>query len=588
MKELRALVFVVFIFALFSFANISVKGEMFASPSITYDNLTGPYSKDPYKDILEISRAYGKLFGVDGCSLAKSMSGVFHVETGGRQNIHRKGSSFAGSFQQGVPFVIDSLKVLGGDLVKMSALVDKGEINREVYRHMLSATRQGQILGPSKGRFHHMYSTIIALAQHARIEKALQSTTNNQLIRASVHQLFQFAPPKVGRAINSGTANFTRAKWHNNCGLTNETIAQAAIKLANNSCGKRLIQGINKINCETPAGYDIQSGFGEVTISDSDLTSSLPSSELNLQQLQDFGSSGDMRDYAPTVPPNVDEQNLPKDFLERPWWEQGENNLNLDNEQNNNLFDGSSSSSELFDLTPESNPESDNFDLDTWNADDTNWYDYSSQEDAYTDTNQEYVNDPVGDQQENTYTNQEYIDGSEDSSQEDTETPEDYTNFENEQNSNGTVANYFSPLVSVGRWVSNFVSHTNTNVNKNENEDEQDSRVPTETESMHELLTGIFTGEDSGDQNRQILTPDAKQEIYLPGFEKDKGFITKQELEQARKLFEQEQQNDMPLPGDSFVQNKGNVQTDNEPEVANEPWWRRLLSGIYNLLFFWR
>ena len=569
MKELRALVFVVFIFALFSFANISVREGMFASPSITYDNLTGPYSKDPYKDILEISRAYGKLFGVDGCSLAKSMSGVFHVETGGRQNIHRKGSSFAGSFQQGVPFVLDSLKVLGRDLVKMSALVDKGEINREVYRHMLSATRQGQILGPSKGRFHHMYSTIIALAQHARIEKALQSTTNNQLIRAAVHELFQFAPPKVGRAINSGTANVTRAKWHKNCGLTNETIAQAAIKLANNSCGRRLIQGINKINCETPAGYDTPSGFGDVTIPDSDLAP-LPSGELNLQQLQDFGFPGDMRDYAPAIPPNVNPQNLPKDFLERPWWEQGESNLNLDNEQNNNnLFDDSSSTSELFDLTPESNSESDNFNLDTWNADDANWYEDSSQEDSYTNASQEYV------------------DNSQDDQQEDTETPEDYTNLENEQNSNDSVANYFSPLVSVGRWVSNFVSHTDTNVNKNE--DEQDNQVSTETESMHELLTGIFTGEsDNQGKQSELLTPDAKPDIYLPGFERDKGFITKQELEQARKLFEQEQQNDMPLPGGDFASETSNTQTNNEPEVANAPWWRRLLSSIYNLLFFWR
>ena len=162
--RVRLIIFLTLFAFFLSFLNsYTLVGKLLANPSLP-SHYTGPVSKDPVKDILEVSRAYSALFGIkDWCSFAKSMSGVFYIESGGKQNIKGKGS-FQGSFQMGVPFVLSSLKMMskGRDLEKMGRKVVKNptdfsaQIDATVYGHILSAMKDGQNLGPSRGRFHHL------------------------------------------------------------------------------------------------------------------------------------------------------------------------------------------------------------------------------------------------------------------------------------------------------------------------------------------------------------------------------------------------------------------------------------------------
>lgn len=230
------------------------------------DIQVGPKSANPQKDILEISRAFGVLYGVDGCSLAKSMSSVFGVECNLKQNCRGPGS-FQGSFQMGTPFVQGALNKLGPDLSRMGQLVEEGKIDRNVYRHMLEAARQGRAMGVSSGRLHHMYATMLATAKHVQMEAALQKRTSNQLERSAAHVAFQFTPPVVQGAIKSGSDR--RAKWYGNCNLGNLSVFGAIVRLASGGtkCSPRLTNGASSMNCSLTGGYGSTSGFGSILAS---------------------------------------------------------------------------------------------------------------------------------------------------------------------------------------------------------------------------------------------------------------------------------------------------------------------------------
>lgn len=249
--------------------------------ALDFDKVTGPVSRNPQKDILELSRAFGALYEVDSCSLAKSMNAVFGVETNFQQN-RQGGSAYIGSFQQGIPYVQGAEKKLGDDLVRMSDLVQEGKINESVYTNMLAAARQGRALGADRGRLHHMYATLLALTEHVRMEKALQARTNNQLERAAAHVVFQFSPGNVRTAINSGVDR--NSPWGLQNGISRGATVFEAIRLAGSGQYKgssQIQRGVTSINCSTTAGYDSLSGFGSVSIPTDSLESTIGSSLIS-------------------------------------------------------------------------------------------------------------------------------------------------------------------------------------------------------------------------------------------------------------------------------------------------------------------
>jgi len=254
----------------------NVTGHMAAS------NVTGTTSNDPMKDILEVSRAFGTLYGVDGCSLAKSMGAVFGVECNFRQNCGG-GDRYIGSFQQGVPYVQGAVRKLGTDLTNMAPLAREGKINAGVYTHMLAAAQQGGALGANRGRLHHMYATMLALTEHVRMEKALQARTSNQMERAGAHVVFQFSPGNVGAAVNSGRDR--NSPWGGQNGVPAGHTVFQAIRLAGSSQYKgasRVRKGVEGMNCSTTAGYTGPSGFGNVPpASQNSLLSQSPQSPLS-------------------------------------------------------------------------------------------------------------------------------------------------------------------------------------------------------------------------------------------------------------------------------------------------------------------
>ena len=291
-KAFSRVIFLILVLSIsVSFAGVAHAADTSVDANTT-DTIVGPTSNDPYKDILEVGRAYGALYGIDGCSFAKSMSGVFHVETSGKQNLTGGTGTFIGSFQMGVPYVKEAIQKLGPDLTAMSKLVDEGKIDRSVYQHMLGSARQGQVLGPNRGRLHHMYSTMLSMAQHVRMEKALQGMTGNQAERAGAHVSFQFAPAKVKSAINTGNLG-SHPKWFNNCNLGTSSVGQAVNMLASgqSKCSGRMKNGISKINCQMTSGYTGPSGFGNVP-------DYVPQPPANPDNWSQYGNSDGMRDYA--------------------------------------------------------------------------------------------------------------------------------------------------------------------------------------------------------------------------------------------------------------------------------------------------
>ncbi len=224
----------------------------------------GPTSQDPYKDILEVARAFAVLYKVDSCSLAKSMGAVFGNECGGKQNCYRSGSKYYGSYQMGIPFASEAEAQLGGDLARMGTLVEQGEINRVSYTHMLAAAQQGRAAGIDSGRMHHMYATLLATAKHVQMESALQGRSGNQLERSAAHVAFQFTPPTVLGAIRSGVDK--RPQWYGNCGIDGLSVFEAITRIAGggSSCSSRAVEGMNNVNCNLEVGYDGPSGFGTV------------------------------------------------------------------------------------------------------------------------------------------------------------------------------------------------------------------------------------------------------------------------------------------------------------------------------------
>lgn len=234
-----------------------------ATASVISGAVTGPVSRDPAKDILEVSRAFAALYEVDGCSLAQSMHAVFGVECNFRQNCGG-GSTYIGSFQQGIPYVRSAERKLGGDLVRMNALVQEGKIDQGVYTHMLAAAEQGRARGSDRGRLHHMYATMLALTEHVRMEQALQARTNNQFERAGAHVVFQFSPGNVGSAVNSGRDR--NSPWGTRNGIPRGYTVFEAIRLAASGQYKhadKIRRGITSMNCESDAGYAGASGFGD-------------------------------------------------------------------------------------------------------------------------------------------------------------------------------------------------------------------------------------------------------------------------------------------------------------------------------------